>query len=81
MQNVLFVFSRDGLLKMKAAYEQNPALGDPVSIDQQLPDINNRIEKLQTQLKKYQVTNASCAIIYVFGALLHVTKLSNFQFI
>ncbi|XP_055947213.1 formin-binding protein 1 homolog isoform X1 [Argiope bruennichi] len=46
--------AKDGLLKMKAAYEQNPALGDPVSIDQQLPDINNRIEKLQTQLKKYQ---------------------------
>ena len=47
---------RDGLLKMKAAYEQNPALGDPVSIEQQLPEINSRIEKLQIQLNKYQVT-------------------------
>ncbi|XP_035228082.1 formin-binding protein 1-like isoform X3 [Stegodyphus dumicola] len=46
--------TRDGLLKMKAAYEQNPALGDPVSIDQQLPEINSRIEKLQMQLHKYQ---------------------------
>lgn len=41
---------------MKAAYEQNPALGDPVSIEQQLPEINSRIEKLQIQLNKYQVT-------------------------
>lgn len=49
---------RDGLLKMKAAYEQNPALGDPVSIDQQLPDINSRLEKLQTQLHKFQVANS-----------------------
>ncbi|KAG8194576.1 hypothetical protein JTE90_013315 [Oedothorax gibbosus] len=46
--------TKDGLLKMKAAYEQNPALGDPVSIEQQLPDIHNRLEKLQTQLHKFQ---------------------------
>ncbi|XP_054712717.1 formin-binding protein 1 homolog [Uloborus diversus] len=46
--------TKDGLLKMKAAYEQNPALGDPVSIEQQLPEINSRIEKLQSQLHKYQ---------------------------
>ncbi|XP_071040354.1 formin-binding protein 1 homolog isoform X2 [Parasteatoda tepidariorum] len=46
--------TKDGLLKMKAAYEQNNALGDPVSIEQQMPDIINRIEKLQAQLHKYQ---------------------------
>ncbi|GFT47830.1 formin-binding protein 1-like [Trichonephila clavipes] len=46
--------TKDGLLKIKAAYQQNPALGDPASVDQQLQEINSRIEKLQAQLNKYQ---------------------------
>ncbi len=45
---------RDGLMKMKQAYEQNPALGDPMSVEGQLAENGHKMEKLQLELKKFQ---------------------------
>ena len=42
-------------MKMKQVYETNPALGDPMSIQGQLTDNGQRLDKLRSELKKYQV--------------------------
>ena len=47
--------ARDGLMKMKQVYESNPALGDPMSIQGQLTDNGQRLDKLRAEQKKYQV--------------------------
>ncbi|XP_054158056.1 formin-binding protein 1-like isoform X2 [Oppia nitens] len=45
---------RDGLMKMKQAYEQNSALGDPLSVEGQLTENGHKMEKFQTELKRFQ---------------------------
>ena len=42
-------------MKMKQVYESNPALGDPMSIQGQLTDNGQRLDKLRAEQKKYQV--------------------------
>ena len=42
---------------MKQVYESNPALGDPMSIQGQLTDNGQRLDKLRAEQKKYQVRN------------------------
>lgn len=46
--------ARDGLMKMKGVYEQNPALGDPMSIEGQLNQSSNKLDKLGAELAKFQ---------------------------
>ncbi|XP_074106537.1 formin-binding protein 1-like Cip4 isoform X5 [Cotesia typhae] len=46
--------ARDALMKMKGVYEQNPALGDPMSIEGQLNQSGNKLDKLGTELTKFQ---------------------------
>uniref|UniRef100_A0ABD2W0D1 Formin-binding protein 1-like n=1 Tax=Trichogramma kaykai TaxID=54128 RepID=A0ABD2W0D1_9HYME len=46
--------AHDGLTKMKGVYEQNPALGDPLTIESQLTQSTNKLEKLAADLAKYQ---------------------------
>ncbi|KAG7196651.1 hypothetical protein KM043_015989 [Ampulex compressa] len=46
--------ARDGLMKMKGVYEQNPALGDPMSIEGQLNQSSNKLDKLGAELVKFQ---------------------------
>lgn len=46
--------ARDGLMKMKGVYEQNPALGDPMSIEGQLNQSSHKLDKLGTELTKFQ---------------------------
>lgn len=46
--------ARDGLMKMKQVYESNPALGDPLSIQGQLTENGHRLDKLRSELKKFQ---------------------------
>ena len=41
---------------MKQVYESNPALGDPMSIQGQLTDNGQRLDKLRAEQKKYQVS-------------------------
>ncbi|CAG2120892.1 unnamed protein product, partial [Medioppia subpectinata] len=40
---------RDGLMKMRQAYEQNSALGDPNSVEGQLTENGQKMEKLKTE--------------------------------
>ena len=42
-------------MKMKGVYEENPALGDPMSIEGQLNESNNKLERLKTEIQKYQM--------------------------
>merc|ERR1712241_782000 len=46
--------ARDGLMKMKQVYESNPALGDPMSIQGQLTENGQRLDKFRAEQKKYQ---------------------------
>ncbi|XP_065307478.2 formin-binding protein 1-like [Dermacentor albipictus] len=46
--------AREGLYKLQGAYEQNAALGDPQTIQGEINDIGAKLEKLQTDLEKYQ---------------------------
>ncbi|XP_023341734.1 formin-binding protein 1-like [Eurytemora carolleeae] len=46
--------ARDGLMKMKTVYEANPALGDPMSIQGQLTENGQRLDKLRSELRKFQ---------------------------
>ena len=41
-------------MKMKQAYEQNSALGDPASVEGQLAENGHKMEKFQTELKRFQ---------------------------
>jgi len=50
----VFYFFRDGLMKMKGVYESNPALGDPMSTEGQLNECSQRIDKLNSDMAKYQ---------------------------
>ena len=56
--------ARDGLMKMKQVYESNPALGDPMSIQGQLTDNGQRLDKLRAEQKKFQV-NLRCTFMEV----------------
>ena len=42
-------------MKMKTVYEANPALGDPMSIQGQLTENGQILDKLRSDLRKYQV--------------------------
>lgn len=46
--------ARDGLMKMKGVYESNSQLGDPMSIEGQLHESGQRLDKLRQELHKYQ---------------------------
>ena len=65
--------ARDGLMKMKQVYETNPALGDPMSIQGQLTDNGQRLDKLRSELKKYQVMKISV----MYSKLCFKNKLLN----
>ncbi|XP_034234292.1 formin-binding protein 1-like isoform X1 [Thrips palmi] len=47
--------ARDGLMKMKGVYEQNPALGDPMSIEGQLNESGHKLDKLRQEQHKFQM--------------------------
>lgn len=42
-------------MKLKGVYENNPAMGDPMSVESQLAENGSKLEKLQNELQKYQV--------------------------
>ncbi|XP_035377091.1 formin-binding protein 1 isoform X16 [Electrophorus electricus] len=45
---------RDALTKMKDVYVKNPQMGDPSSVDPRLAEIAQHIDKLQTELQKFE---------------------------
>ena len=54
---------------MKQVYESNPALGDPMSIQGQLTDNGQRLDKLRAEQKKYQVLHKSLQLIVSFNII------------
>uniref|UniRef100_A0A0A9VVX5 Formin-binding protein 1-like protein n=1 Tax=Lygus hesperus TaxID=30085 RepID=A0A0A9VVX5_LYGHE len=46
--------TRDGLMKMKGVYEQNSNLGDPMTVEDQLAENGQRLDKLRQELHAYQ---------------------------
>lgn len=59
---------REGLFKLKGSYEQNVALGDPQTVQGEINDLGIRLEKLQTDLEKYQVGSSPslCVLVLLF---------------
>lgn len=47
--------ARDGLMKMKVVYEANSLLGDPMTVEGQLNESEHKLEKLKSELSKYQL--------------------------
>ncbi|XP_035523812.1 formin-binding protein 1 isoform X3 [Morone saxatilis] len=45
---------RDALTKMKDVYVKNPQMGDPASVDPRLLEIGQNIEKLQSEVQKFE---------------------------
>jgi hypothetical protein len=68
-------------MKMKQVYESNPALGDPMSIQGQLTDNGQRLDKLRAEQKKYQVIMVniknSKSIILVYTLCILVSSKSK----
>lgn len=48
---------RDALTKMKDVYIKNPQMGDPTSVDPRLTEIGQNIEKLQSEMQKFEVSS------------------------
>uniref|UniRef100_A0AAG5DFJ1 SH3 domain-containing protein n=1 Tax=Anopheles atroparvus TaxID=41427 RepID=A0AAG5DFJ1_ANOAO len=44
----------DGLMKMKGVYEANSMLGDPRTVEEQLNESVNRLDRLRIELQRYQ---------------------------
>ncbi|XP_055620897.1 formin-binding protein 1-like isoform X15 [Toxorhynchites rutilus septentrionalis] len=44
----------EGLMKMKGVYEANSLLGDPRSVEEQLNESVNKLDKLRLELQRYQ---------------------------
>lgn len=44
----------EGLMKMKGVYEANSLLGDPRSVEDQLNESVNKLDKLRMELQRYQ---------------------------
>lgn len=44
----------DGLMKMKGVYEANSMLGDPRTVEEQLNESVNRLDRLRHELLRYQ---------------------------
>lgn len=47
--------TRDALTKMKDVYVKNPQMGDPTSVDPRLAEIGGNIERLQSEVQKFEV--------------------------
>lgn len=45
---------REGMLKLKDVYVQNPALGDPNSIDKQIEENGEKLDSLKKELNKFE---------------------------
>lgn len=55
----------EGLMKMKGVYEANSLLGDPRSVEEQLNESVNKLDKLRLELQRYQklLDQANCQSI------------------
>jgi len=54
MYSVIWSY-RDGLLKMQDVFSKNPKMGDPASLSSQLDENSHVLDKLQQEIRKYEV--------------------------
>lgn len=66
--DVTSFFTRDALTKMKDVYIKNPQMGDPTSVDPRLTEIATNIEKLQSEIQKFEVSSHVDRIIPKSGS-------------
>ncbi|KAG7275407.1 LOW QUALITY PROTEIN: hypothetical protein CRUP_030892 [Coryphaenoides rupestris] len=57
---------RDALTKMKDVYMKNPQMGDPASVDPRLAELAMNIEKLQSEVQKFEVRTGHFLNTHVF---------------
>ena len=60
-QKKLFLFKiycREGLTKMKLVFQENPKFGDEQDVTQQIISIDENIEKLLAEIKRFEVINS-----------------------
>ncbi len=50
---------------MRDVYVKNPALGDPNSIDKQLEENGQKLDKLNAELQKYEVNKTNLTFTYL----------------
>ena len=58
-----FFFFREGMEKMIDVYRQNPSLGDPATIEQNLSDNAKELDALNVDLHRYQVRDYCFAML------------------
>jgi len=49
------LFYREGLQKIRDAYEQNPRLGDAATVMEQLDESSHTVDQLLADINKYEV--------------------------
>ena len=57
------------MLKMRDVYMQNPALGDPSTLDKQLEENAQKLDKLKQEMQKFEVgfvLQSSFRITHIF---------------
>ena len=52
---MVFVFIRDGLVKMQECYRDNPKMGDVHQVEAQMLRNSDELDKLTAELRKFQV--------------------------
>lgn len=50
-----FSSSREGLTKMRLVFQENPKFGDEQDVTQQIISIDEHIEKLIAEIKRFEV--------------------------
>lgn len=56
---------REGMLKMKDVYVNNPALGDPNALEKKIEENALKIDSLQAEMRKFQVIKQKSIIAYL----------------
>ena len=56
-------------MKMKGVYESNPALGDPMTIESQLRENTQNLERLRLELHKFQRSVSFTRYCHLLGRL------------
>lgn len=63
---------REGMLKMKDVYVNNPALGDPNALEKKIEENALKIDSLQAEMRKFQVIKQiyNCLLGLLFSSAL-----------
>jgi len=55
-----FNFSSEGLIKMKHVFQENPKFGDEQDVTQQIITIDENIEKIHAEIRRFEVKKKLC---------------------